>query len=124
MASFYERMQKTASSLLAKFGAPVTFTRRVKGEYVPGSGQHASDEEITWRANAIKTGLTKEFTGGTRLEVGDLQILVDCKGQQYIPAQGDLVTFGNGEVWGIVADMPVAPTDELTVLYKGVVRKG
>jgi hypothetical protein len=133
MSQFYQNMQKTASGLLKKFGTIVTMRRTVPGEYDPGTGRRTGDAAVEWTPKAVKTGISEKYqggytslgasTGGTRIEAGDMALLVDCKGQPHIPAKGDKVTFANGETWSIMEDTPVDPAG-VVVLYKGIIRKG
>ena len=123
MASFYQRMQGTVARLLGTYGAPAVFTRVITGAYKPGTGEHEGGETVIWSANAVMTGLNEKFLDGSRIKAGDMQILVDCHGQKYRPKMGDSVTFTDGATWNVMQDMPVMPA-EITVLYKGIVRKG
>ena len=123
MASFYAKTRKTASKLLGKFGAKVTITRTIRGEYDPSTGSYSSTETYTWTPFAVRTALKEEFMASTLIAVGDMQILIDCEGQPYMPEKGDSVTFADGETWRITQDMPVDPAGTV-VLYKGIIRKG
>lgn len=130
--AFYKKTRKTASRLLKKFGAAVTIHRTIKGEYEPSTGDHGPDTVLEWSPFAVRTQLQKEYLtlggddgtrDGTRIEVGDMQILVDCQGHPHIPQVGDEVEFADGETWRVVQDIPVSPAGTV-VLYKGVIRKG
>lgn len=123
MSSFYDRMQSTASGLLGKFGTPATFTRTVRGEYNYDIGEHEGGSTVTWTANTVMAGVDLRFVDGTRIEAGDMRILVDCKDRPEIPRVGDSVTFADGTTWNVMADMPVSPAGTI-VLYKGIVRRG
>ena len=127
--AFYPKMQGTASRLLGKYGEKITMQRTVPGTYDPATGETAGDTELEWSPHAVKTGINKELfagdaqVGGTRIEAGDMHILVDCKGQPHIPQRGDRVVLSNGEIWSVLVDMPVEPAG-MTVLYKGIIRRG
>lgn len=128
---FYGKTRKTASRLLGKFGGKVTFKRTTKGDYNPATGRYADEQEITWETNAVQTGITEQnfsgfggvMTGGSRIEVGDMMLLVDLGRQANTPQVGDKVVLNNGEEWVVVQGVPVQPGSE-DVLYKGIIRKG
>ena len=131
--SFYGKMRNTASGLLRKLGARCAFTRTTKGAYVPHTGQYGPDTVEEWSLFAVLTNIKAEHIagytslgtsqGGTRIEVGDMQILVECDQKQPVPKIGDSITTSTGEKWKIVSDMPIAPAGTV-VLYKGIVRRG
>ncbi|MDR2892988.1 MAG: hypothetical protein LBV80_07890 [Deltaproteobacteria bacterium] len=128
MSGFYGKTRKTASGLLGKFGVKVTVRREIKGAYNPATGRNEPGQITEWTPYAVKTGIKEEYftagsMGGTRINVGDMQLLIGCEGQPEIPKVGDSVIFPGGEKWKIVQSAPVDPGD-VVVLYKGVIRKG
>lgn len=123
MASFYGRMRKAASKLLGKFGEKITIQRIVQGEYDPETGEYGAEETLEWEPYALKTSISLNDIDGTRIEAGDMVLLVSMENQTSKPEIGDFVIFPNGETWKIIQPMPVEPASE-TVLFKAVIRKG
>lgn len=123
MASFYGRARKAASKLLGKFGEKVTIQRIVQGEYNPETGEYGTEETLEWTPYALKTSISLNNIDGTRIEAGDMVLLVSMENQPREPEIGDFVLFPNGEIWKIIQPMPVEPASE-TVLFKAVIRKG
>lgn len=128
MPSFYQNMQNTASGLLKRFGMTVTIRRTIPGAYNPGTGESEAPSVKEWTPSVVKSAITEEMlsgttTGGSRIMVGDMQLLVDCQRQPFTPEKGDKVLFPNGETWTIMQDMPVEPAG-VVVLYQGIIRRG
>jgi hypothetical protein len=118
--SFYPDMAKVARGLLAKFGAPVTFSREVPGEYDPSSQSFSSSSTLSFRGQGVVSELSREQRDGSDVRVGDVSLLLEKMRQ--LPTPGDLAVVGTKK-YSVVKVTPLQPAGEL-VYSVAVLRAG
>lgn len=120
MSEFYEGLQGNASRLLSERGRAMVLRRRVPGAYDPATGTAA--QTVT---DTACSGATFPFPAllidGTRIQVGDLKVLLAVQGLTFEPAIGDQLLIG-GAVHQVMNVQPIGP-DGTVVVYRLQVRR-
>lgn len=120
MSEFYEGLQGKASRLLTERGRSMVLRRRVSGAYDPATGS----APVTVSDSAC-AGATFPFPAllidGTRIQVGDLKVLLAVQGLTFEPAIGDELLIG-GAAHQIKSVQPIGP-DGTVVIYRLQVRR-
>lgn len=117
----YRRILDTALKMVARFGQPITITRRIEGAYNPST----SSVPITESTQSGIVGLfdnykTKEIDGSL-IKMGDVKMIVPGKGL-IEPQAEDTLTDKNGTKWTIKDFDVIRPAGD-PLLYTFQLRK-
>lgn len=109
MSFDYAPLQKTAQSLLAKFGQELTFTRTAKGTYDPGTGT-TSDTVSTFTKNGVLFDYRDADSDGQTILAGDRRLVSEAHDYEV----GDTVSIGS-DVYRVVSVSTNQPGDTALV---------
>lgn len=89
----YESLKKTASKLIANFGADSVISREDGGRYKPEFGSMSSGIPITFTAKSVRAQFSIAEKASSAVQDADVKMLLESgKG---IPAIGNQLTFDN-----------------------------
>lgn len=120
MSEFYLGMQASASRVLADRGRAMILRKLTPGTYSPTSGavtQTATD----YPASGAQFPYPALLIDGTRIQRGDMKVLLSAEGLAMEPDTGDQLLIG-GQVWAIVSAQAIGP-DGTVVVWKLQVRR-
>ncbi len=115
---FYENMAATASSLITKFGKPITISRTVGETDDPVTGVHVTGTTTEYTPNGIFQTIKASLIDGTRIKFGDKMFVID---NSFTPLLTDVVPI-SGSDWAIEEITPVEPAN-LALVYFVRIRK-
>jgi len=108
--SFYADMAAVARSLLAEFGAPITFNRVVGEVRNPATGQITTPgTPQTFTPNGVVVPIKARLVDGTRIKAGDKLMILD---DTFAPLMSDK-TAG----WSIQEIEPSSPAGTPLVYF-------
>ena len=106
----YEAIKKTATSLIANFGATATITREVGRKFDPASGTYFTGLTTTTTLKGVRAQFTTAEKPGIAVQDGDVRLLVQAG--ILVPLINDDLLFNsvNYRVMNVVTESP-AGTD-------------
>ena len=117
-AAFYNQLAKTAAKLLARRGAPITFSRTTGGSIDPVTGVVVPGTTATFTPVGIIKNFPDALIDGTRIQTSDKIVVSDAS---FEPAMTDTVSIESQD-WSIVKITANAPAG-LPLSYTTQVRR-
>lgn len=98
-SAFSKRMQKTATSLLGKYGSAVNLIRAGSKVWDQVAGEYIVSPPTTIPLTSVPVPVNVALVNGTTIQAGDMIVKAD---HSVLPKMEDKVSF-NGAEWSIVA---------------------
>lgn len=120
MADYTDEI-KSAYDSIKGAGVAVEVCQASLGTYSPSSDSFTT---ATWSCEetyAVIKQFSNRFIDGTRIKVGDQELLIPAYEVNAVLGVGDRVTIGD-ETWEVINPNPIKPGGE-TILYKAHVRR-
>ena len=118
MASLYDKLQNTASSMLTKYGQNLTLTREVETDFNPTTGAKSQDL-FTFTGHGASFDYQSSEIDGELVQTGDIKLLLEKT--TTAPAINDSVRIDN--VNYRVMDVKKASPGGTVVFYTCRLRK-
>lgn len=118
--SLYEKLNATADRLLESFGQEINIETKGNSDPDPVTGLGGSTVATTFTVNGLLLPYPDRLIDGTRIQVGDRQLIVSAA-TTYAPAVSDRPVVG-GKTWAVVGVDTVSPAGT-DVVYKLQVRQ-
>jgi hypothetical protein len=105
VSAFYTNLARTASNLIAKFGADISFKRETGGSIDPVTGVTIPGTVETLTAKGIFQRIPDDLVDGSRILASDRLLVIEAK---FEPVMTDKVVIDN-QNWPIEEIAPVNP---------------
>jgi hypothetical protein len=121
MATVFDRLiPKKASSLISKYGASVTVTKKTQGVFDPATGV-AAETTSTFAAKAVVEPAKAGYGGRADIVTGDMKCIFAASGLGFVPEVNDVVMAGGVEY--DIAGVYAVFSGDAVALYETILRK-
>lgn len=121
MSAFYNRLASSATRLIKKYGKLTKFNGYIVVKD-PNPSKPSTKTLVQKEYMAVFTRYKTEDVDGTRVQMGDMKVLVQGDMDPAIKQDGSIIDPADGQVWKVMAIESIIP-GPLNLLYKVQVRK-
>jgi len=121
MSAFYNRMIKTATRLIQKYGAPTVF-RSLTSVPNPNPAKPPTVTPVERTYDAVFTKIDLKEVDGVRVLAGDQRVLVRGNIDPDFQINGSIIDPVDSSIWKVMGITPVAP-GPACIIFKVQVRK-
>lgn len=121
MSAFYNRLIKTATRLITKYGTPTVF-RSLVSVPNPNPAKPATVTPVEHTYDAVFTKIDLKEIDGVRVLTGDQRVLVRGNIDPDFKINGSIVDPVDASIWKVIDVQKVAPGPSI-ILFKVQVRK-